>query len=330
MKNPIEVLFAPGSILLLKDRPGALRRVAEKLKPFLMASVHPDRGLEATPGLASEISEAFNRIKESTDEELETLILEFARDQRGENMRIELRALRDEVRRLEKATSLKQRELKKANAELAELRDETFSSSVSSWQWFATGIPFKVSSLQDIPTSVLPNGAIPRGLLHHFRIVVRQENINDSKKKEYKGYQFDISGRVRLTVHSDTLEGASFAGLLKDREPSFGSTVLKREPGEVLIGSADEAEKGIPLVRAVHEGLVRPYVEVGRVPVFASVHSYRRLQTSSSFGLYTIHPERIVDIISIKKGRKEMQKPVVKKTSKSFSQRLKDSKRQKK
>lgn len=312
MRNPIDVLFSPGSILLLKTRPGALRRVAEKLKPFLMASVHPDHGLEVSPGLAAEISEAFNVIKECTDEDLEDLILEFSRKQRGEEARIEVRALRDDVRRLGRAISLKERELEKVRSELSEIRNTKLSSAVSSWEWLVTGIPFKLSSLKEIPTSVLPKGAIPRGLLQHFHVVVRHENIVDSKKLEYTGYQFDASGRAYIVARSDTLEGASCTGHLKGINPSCGPKASGRGSVGVLIGSVDEACKEISLSDALNGNTLKPYVAVGRVPVFVRSGSYKTLQSRPAFSSsYTIYPERVVDIFLVKGNRSKADQTVV-------------------
>ncbi|KND48615.1 MAG: hypothetical protein AB200_02715 [Parcubacteria bacterium C7867-005] len=304
MRNPIDVLFGSRVIFHLRRQPAALKRIAERIKPLLMAAVHPDRNHDIGPEEAAEISEAYQRLVSMAPEDLEPLIAEFLRQDRGEALRIQIRDLQQSKVGLELVTRKQEAKIKDLSEELFRERDGRNRSFAAALLWFQSSSTFEPRGLEMLDENAIPRGAIPRGMLHHYRVVVE---LNDGK---FRSYQFDLAGRVRLTVSTRNIRDAREAYLFQNHPlPNSRIKVSSKRDNLILIGSAKRLPKGIVLSRAIEDGWAKPYVEKGMQPVFVSLNRHGVLEIDPLNNPLLDGVGTIVDLIDLDSARRKLVGP---------------------
>lgn len=301
MKNPLELFFGrspPLIVKLLKDRPDWIVKIVGQAKKYMVAQAHPDRGHEGD--LARDISEAFSALQDP-DRLAECLEDYLARPDPAEPLRLRLRDASRKISGLES-------ELRKSHRELAELQKGLFLAQerrgvqyTVSWQWFVAGL-VREFDLENMPKTTFPEGVIPRSLLYKYRVIVETESWRGTRKGGeekfvlFRGYQFDLSGRVRLVVQSENLDLVKRSYLFKGQKRWQGVRRTESD-GSILIGSSETDLSGVRLLDAVHSQGIKPYVSVGRIPVFT--YSVQPFETVQSRG-------KIVEIISLRDTRRAL------------------------
>jgi len=252
MSNPFDVFFGSSVVRRLRHQPRALARIAERVKPLLMATVHPDRNPTAGPEAAAELSEAFQILTTTTPDELEGFIVDFLARQKGreEELKGTLKELRSSNERLRGSVMEK-------DGLIARLRAHSFSqlNRLNAW----------IHSDYGIPSALTPAGAITRAEFHKFRVVVEHFTGKLGRKKFFRGYEFDEKGGVIRVVKSDTLDAASGKIPLKQGLNSSVEVSTARKSRGFLLGTTvKELPHSMKIAEAIQEGLVGPFVAVDR------------------------------------------------------------------
>lgn len=290
MRNPIDVFFGTDVVSQLRRQPSALRRVAERVKPLLMAAVHPDKGLEVHSGVAAEISEAYAVLSKATPDEIERMVETFLSEnsRRTNQLKIELRSkrleadnqrliidsLRGEVSRLEKKNQMIQHAQKSADS--------------VTWAWIVASLG------DDLPALREATKRIRRSMLHHYRIIV-QYGV------EFKAFEFDITGKIRMSVTTSDIEMARTAFLSGGDDDRTFARVDFRHDNEYFLGVSTEDPKDV--VHSLQVGNIVPFVQVGGFAVFvpwvSESEPFRIMRSELSGG-------KVLEIISIRRMRKSV------------------------
>lgn len=301
--NPIEVFFGhppPLIVIILKDRPDWLLQVVGRAKRFMMAQVHPDRGHSGDLELSSEISGAFSAL-EDLNRWPEYLEEYLAKPNKTGFLQAQVQTLEKDIERLHRSLRNKQKEIERLQGLLPQ-EDEVEKWQRTAWQWFVSSAFHRAIPNPDLPESLFPPDSVSRGRLHNFRVVVEQENAD----YKYAAYEFDITGRVRMTAKSDDLALVRTALIFRSDKKPRRNLVFSRNPGPLLVGSTT-TKKEFMLRQAIEEGIVQPYVAIGSYPVFMVADSYGKLASHTTRLLGW--EKSILEIIPLKKFRRELTGP---------------------
>ena len=257
MGNPLDILFGPNVVSLLRRQPTALRRIAERVKPLLMAALHPDRNHEGGPEAAAEVSEAFAKLTSASAEEVQDFAEAFLARQREreEGLKRTLREAKNEKKGMERLLSGQDRKVGVLQRDLFKAREEAVRWILSFLG--ITGLP----------------GVIPIGLVHQYRIVAEFPGQDSF----FRVYEFDNTARLVRTTRTDNLEIARGVLPFKLSQKTYlelGSRNPESHPR--LVGStAEKVDRAlgykVPLAELVATGILQPHVAVGLYPVLVSV-----------------------------------------------------------
>ncbi len=292
MDNPLDILFGPGVVSRLRKQPSALKRIAERVKPLLMAGVHPDKNPDAGPEAAAEISEAYQILSGLSPDELEVHVRDFLETDHQNHLRLELREAKVALQGFTQQLADKDREIRS-------LREQVIEKVVTgedAWRWIASDALTEAKALKHLPRAFFPEGAVPRGMLYKYRLVVEE---TWEKGIVYRGYEFEMNCKVKVVITSLSLDNVRNTSTSRDSKPLKGVRLLRQE-GALLLGSAVEVPDNILISTMVKNGRLDPFVLVGRHPIFSvRDKSYSDLESER----VRDKEVKIIDIIYLPKRR---------------------------
>jgi len=257
--NPIKVFFGNQVVANLKDQPGSLKRIAERVKPLLMGAFHPDRNPDHKDK-AAEVSEAYSILTSASKAEILIFIEEFLsiRSDKGH---------KDKQKELTRQHARTQRDLESAREESRILKDQLTMMRDRFVQNLNAHTGYDPLSLVGYKKELMPTNRIPVGMIHHYRMVV--EVKLSYGLSEYRAFEFMPGARVRKVVVTVHEEDAFSMGLLRG-SPIRRTKRVDKQSWDVLVGSGPTTGLGQPLLHALLNGTVEPLVTIGNTPAFFS------------------------------------------------------------
>jgi hypothetical protein len=293
MDNPLEVFFGRDVLSKLRDQPSALRRVADAVKPLLMANVHPDRDVTLGGLTAAEISEAHLVLKSAEPEQIGAWVTEILTKDRNEIYKLQLRDAKQKIEALEQKVANVQTASKNSQKVARHTRAPKQLSESNEvlrkvlWEWI-------LSSVNKVPPTRKIK-YVRRSALHHMRVVVK---YNDG----HRGYEFNLAGEVRRTICAISQKEASTAFLFKGDDDAKMRFVTNKYNHSILLGSANNTPKNIPEELAT--GVISPMIAIGMIPVFVDGFLISRpfdlIDSEQSGG-------KIVAFVPIRRARAELK-----------------------